>query len=45
MKVEVTSILGGFADERILGDSNSDRKGVLIIKGLVIFGGGEIKSV
>jgi len=45
VKVEVTSILGGFADKRIFGDPGSGKKGVLIIKGMAIFGGGEIKSV
>ncbi len=45
VKVEVTSILGGFADKRIFGDPGTDQKGVLIIKGMAIFGGGEVKSV
>jgi len=45
VKVEVTSILGGFADKRIFGDPGSGQKGVLIIKGMAIFGGGEIKSI
>jgi len=45
VKVEVISILGGFADKRIFGEADSGQKGVLIIKGMAIFGGGEIKSV
>ena len=41
----VTAILGGFSDKRtnpVLTDSGAEK--VLVIQGLVIFGGGEIKS-
>jgi len=44
VRTEVVSILGGFADKRknVQGNVPSDRQ--LIIKGVAIFGGGEIKS-
>lgn len=44
VRTEVVSILGGFADKRhnIPGAQNKERE--LIIKGVAIFGGGEIKS-
>lgn len=46
VKMDVISIFGGFADKR----SNSlspryENDKVLVIKGIVIFGGGEIKSI
>lgn len=45
VKVEVTSILGGFSDERRNFTGNgTDNSKLLIIKGVAIFGGGEIKS-
>ncbi len=44
VKIKVTSIMGGFADKRYTLPSNPDNKKVLIIHGVVIFGGGEIKS-
>jgi predicted membrane protein len=45
VQVQVTSILGGFSDERKIykGDVNPNAKR-LIIKGAAIFGGGEVKS-
>lgn len=43
VKVEVISIFGGFADKR-QPVSNSNNESKLIIKGFVVFGGGEIKS-
>ena len=42
VKVEVTSILGGFSDNRTATPHTGDRE--LIIKGLVLFGGGEVKG-
>ncbi|ELR69845.1 hypothetical protein C900_04548 [Fulvivirga imtechensis AK7] len=44
VKVEVTSILGGFSDKRssaLKVVPNSDK--VLVVKGFVMFGGGEVK--
>lgn len=45
VKVKVTSIFGGFSDERnpSVGAIESNEK-ELVIKGFVMFGGGEIKS-
>ena len=44
VQIQVTSILGGFSDERKIykGDQPSGKR--LIIKGAAIFGGGEVKS-
>ena len=43
--INVTPIFGGFDDERILRfDQNKDSKKTLILKGVVIFGGGDLKS-
>lgn len=44
VRIEVASILGGFSDKRPNILSHDPAQGELIIKGLVIFGGGEIKS-
>lgn len=45
VKVEVFSLFGGFSDKRRLEpDSIEDLESTLIIQGVVIFGGGEIKS-
>ena len=44
VKVKVTAIFGGFSDERKMiteNEANADK--VLIVKGLVLFGGGEVK--
>ncbi|RMD50882.1 MAG: hypothetical protein D6830_01620 [Ignavibacteria bacterium] len=45
VKVNITPILGGFGDKRYI-DPNEvfDPDRVLIIKGIMLFGGGEIKS-
>lgn len=45
VKVDVIAIFGGFSDKRrnMTRSSESDRR--LIIKGIAIFGGGEIKSM
>lgn len=45
VKVEVTSIFGGFSDKRkSMPSVNVETDKVLLIRGVVIFGGGEIKS-
>jgi predicted membrane protein len=45
VKVEVTSIFGGFSDSRtVLADAQPETENVLIVKGLVLFGGGEVKG-
>lgn len=44
VRVEVTAIFGGFSDERKIISENPDNDGCdLVIKGLVLFGGGEVK--
>lgn len=45
VKNEVTAIFGGFSDKRLMASKNGtiDQEKVLYLKGLVIFGGGEIK--
>lgn len=44
VKVKVTAIFGGFSDERKIINENEDNDGKdLVIKGLVLFGGGEVK--
>ncbi len=42
VKIDMVSILGGFTDERYNVSSNNDKR--LHIKGVAIFGGGEIKT-
>lgn len=42
VKIEVFNIFGGFSDKRFAGQIDNSK--VLIIKGITIFGGGEIKS-
>ncbi|OFY67894.1 MAG: hypothetical protein A2V64_10735 [Bacteroidetes bacterium RBG_13_43_22] len=43
--IEVTPVLGGFSDSRrLMPGMNVDRTSQLIIKGAVVFGGGEIKN-
>jgi len=45
VRVEVTAIFGGFSDSRKpTSDTSIDLDKVLIIKGLVMFGGGEVKA-
>ncbi len=46
IRVKVTSIFGGFSDKHKVARSEkeTDSENMLIIKGLAIFGGGEIKS-
>jgi hypothetical protein len=43
VKTEVVSAFGGFADKRVINATSPDKK--LQIKGVCIFGGGEIKSI
>lgn len=44
VRVQVTAIFGGFSDERKVINENIDNDGKeLVIKGLVLFGGGEVK--
>jgi len=46
VKIEVTPVLGGFGDERKLKPGRVTEPGKqLLIKGTVVFGGGEVKSV
>ncbi len=42
VKLETVNILGGFSDKRPLSQVDSNK--ILIVKGVAIFGGGEIKS-
>ena len=43
--IEVTPVLGGFSDSRkLFPDRTMDRTSQLVIKGAVVFGGGEVKS-
>ena len=41
MKIEVTAIFGGFSDKRVRSKPDSE-KGTLVIRGVTLFGGGEI---
>lgn len=44
VKVKVTAIFGGFSDERkVIAENEANAGKELIIKGLVLFGGGEVK--
>jgi len=46
VKTDVTAIFGGFTDKRIIfGNPDSNNNKTLLIKGLVLFGGGELKNV
>jgi predicted membrane protein len=43
--ISVTAIFGGFDDDRFIApDAEVDQDKILVIKGTVLFGGGEIKS-
>jgi predicted membrane protein len=44
LKVEVASILGGFEDKRKFVSESISTESTLIIKGVAVFGGGEIAS-
>ncbi len=45
VRVEITSIFGGFSDSRKpTANTVIDQSKVLVLKGLVMFGGGEVKS-
>lgn len=43
--IEVASVLGSFADKRIVNSTVSEPGKELYIKGVVVFGGGEIKNL
>ena len=44
--IEVTSVLGGFADKRVFepNETESSSKPTLTIKGVIVFGGGELSN-
>jgi len=44
VRIEVVSIFGGFSDKRSYIKKSDNDSNVLVIKGMCIFGGGEIKS-
>ncbi len=43
--LNVSSIMGGFSDKRMIFRQNPDSPDYLVVKGTAIFGGGEIKSI
>ena len=45
VKINVVSIFGGFADKRFISENDIDTSKNLVIKGLAVFGGGEIKNI
>jgi hypothetical protein len=46
IKVEVNAVFGGFSDKRLNLPTITEKSGkILIIKGVAVFGGGEITSV
>ncbi|MGF1635984.1 MAG: LiaF domain-containing protein [Cyclobacteriaceae bacterium] len=44
IKVEVQAIFGGFSDERAPVNDLTDQSRTLVIRGFVLFGGGDVKS-
>jgi len=45
VKIEVTPVLGGFSDSRRISQQRTfDAGSQLVLKGAVVFGGGEVKS-
>ncbi|WP_462318567.1 LiaF transmembrane domain-containing protein [Marinilabilia sp.] len=44
VRIKVVSILGGFADKRVYTDEENNTKPILTLKGVSIFGGGEISN-
>lgn len=44
VKIKVISILGGFADKRVYTGEENNSKPSLVLKGVSIFGGGEISN-
>ncbi len=44
IKVETTSVLGGISDKRVKFTDEGNNNKILYIKGVAIFGGGEIKN-
>ena len=44
VKIEVATVFGGFIDKRVV-KFNPDNTKLLVIKGVAVFGGGEINSI
>jgi predicted membrane protein len=44
VKIELVSIFGGFSDKRHIDAQPAENNNVIVIKGFVLFGGGEIRS-
>ena len=44
IKIEIVSVFGGFEDKRVINNSSSADAKWITIKGIAVFGGGEIKS-
>lgn len=42
--IDVTPVLGGFSDERKIAGATVDMSRTLILRGAVVFGGGDVKS-
>jgi hypothetical protein len=42
VKIEVVAIFGGFSDKRMVSNTSAEKR--VIIKGIALFGGGEITS-
>lgn len=45
VRVEMVNILGGFADKRMYVNNDNPQRNVLVIKGVAIFGGGELSNI
>lgn len=45
VKIEVTSIFGGFTDKRLYASTQGADSKLLVIKGATIFGGGELSNI
>ena len=45
VRIEVISVFGGFVDKRLNNKNVSDNSKVLVIKGVAVFGGGEISAI
>jgi len=44
VRIETVSVFGGFVDKRVITDINPNPEKTLILKGVTIFGGGEIRN-